>query len=131
MKVFSRYIAEDGKVFNSRKECEDYENKIKLKNIKEDIKNIKFFDENGNYFENVESDLFDVYTNFYKVIIPTKEDYKALQELFDKEGYYLGDILSEGTWYRIADMYEENYELISEKRYKEIVKAMQHLINVK
>lgn len=127
MKVVSKYIAEDGKVFNSRKECKDYENKIKLK----DIKNIKFFDENGNLFENVESDLFHVYTNFYKVIIPTKEDYKALQELFNKEGYYLGNIFSEGTWYRITDMYEENYEIISEKRYKEIVEAMQHLIDVK
>lgn len=127
MKVVSKYIAEDGKVFNSRKECKDYENKIKLK----DIKNIKFFDENGNPFENIESDFFHVYTNFYKVIIPTKEDYKALKELFNKEGYYLGNIFSEGTWYRITDMYEENYELISEKRYKEIVEAMQHLIDVK
>ncbi len=127
MKVVSKYIAEDGKVFNSKKECQDYENKIKLK----DIKNIKFFDENGNLFENVEFDLFHVYTNFYKVTIPTKEDYKALKELFNKEGYYLGNIFSEGTWYRITDMYEENYELISEKRYKEIVEAMQHLIDVK
>ena len=130
MKVISKYIAEDGKVFNSKKECQDYENEIKLKEFK-DIKNIKFFDENGNLFEDVESTLFYVYTNFYKVIIPTKEDYKALKELFNKEGYYLSEISSEGTWYRITDMYEENYELISEKRYKEIVEAMQHLLMVK
>ena len=129
MKIVSKYIAEDGKVFNSIKECQDYEDKIKFKDI--NIKNIKFFDENGNLFENVESTLFHVYTNFYKVIIPTKEDYNALKELFNKEGYYLSEISSEGTWYRITDMYEENYELISEKRYKEIVEDMQHLLMVK
>lgn len=127
MKVVSKYIAEDGKVFNSRKECQEYENKINFK----DIKNIKFFDVNGNLFEDVESTLFHVYTNFYKVIIPTKEDYNALKQLFQKEGYYLNGISSEGTWYRITDMYEENYEIISEKRYKEIVEAMQHLIMAK
>ncbi len=127
MKVVSKYIAEDGKVFNSRKECQEYENKINFK----DIKNIKFFDVNGNLFEDVESTLFHVYTNFYKVIIPTKEDYNALKQLFQKEGYYLNGISSEGTWYRITDMYEENYEIISEKRYKEIVEDMQHLLMVK
>ena len=127
MKVVSKYIAEDGKIFNSKKECQDYENKTKFK----DIKNIKFFDVNGNLFEDVESILFHVYTNFYKVIIPTKEDYNALKQLFQKEGYYLSGISSEGTWYRITDMYEENYEIISEKRYKEIVEDMQHLLMVK
>ena len=127
MKVVSKYIAEDGRVFNSRKECQEYENKINFK----DIKNIKFFDVNGNLFEDVESTLFHVYTNFYKVIIPTKEDYNALKQLFQKEGYYLNGISSEGTWYRITDMYEENYEIISEKRYKEIVEDMQHLLMVK
>ena len=126
MKVVSKYIAEDGKVFNSKKECQDYEKKIKFK----DIKNIKFFDENGNLFEDVESMFFHVYTNFYKVIIPTKEDYKALKELLNKERHFSG-ISSEGTWYRIVDMYEENYEIVSEKRYKETVEAMQHLLMVK
>lgn len=127
MKVISKYIAEDGKVFNSKKECQDYEKKIKFK----DTKNIKFFDVNGNLFEDAESMFFHVYTNFYKVIIPTKEDYEALKELLNKERCYLSEISSEGTWYRIVDMYEENYEIVSEKRYKEIVEAMQHLLMVK
>lgn len=130
MKVVSKYIAEDGKVFDSIKECQDYEDGLRLKDF-EKIRNIKFFDVNGNLFENVESTLFHVYTNFYKVIIPTKEDCEALKELFSKEGCYLGEISSEGSWYRITDMYEENYEIISEKRYKEIVEAMQHLIIAK
>ncbi len=130
MKVVSKYIADDGKVFNSKKECQDYENGLRLKDF-EKIKNVKFFDENGNLFENIESTLFYVYTNFYKVTIPTKEACEALKDLFNKEGCYLGEISSEGSWYRITDMYEDNYEIISEKRYKEIVEAMQHLIMAK
>ena len=130
MKVVSKYIAEDGKVFNSKKECQDYENGIRLKNF-EKIKNVKFFDVNGNLFEDIESTLFHVYTNFYKVIIPTKEDYIALKEVFHKEGCELNGISSEGTWYRITDMYEENYEIISEERYKEIIEDMQHLLMAK
>lgn len=65
------------------------------------------------------------------MIIPTKEDYIALKEILRKENCELNEITSEGTWYRITDMYEENYQIISEERYKEIIEDMQHLLMAK
>lgn len=127
MKVVSKYIAEDGKVFDNKKECQIYEKTLKFGKIK----NVKFFNWAGNLLNNIENEFFSIYTNFYKVIIPTKEDFIALKEILRKENCELNEITSEGTWYRITDMYEENYQIISEERYKEIIKDMQHLLMAK
>ena len=79
-----------------------------------DIKNIKFFNENNMLMKLKNVD--DI--NFYKVIIPTKEDYKALKKFFDNKGYCLGNISSEGTWYRIDDIDERDYKIVSEKFFR-------------
>lgn len=132
MKTVTRYMANDGKVFNSRKECKDYE----LKKFS-GIKNIKFFDREGKPYENVEHYFYRIYKDFTKVIIPTKEDYKELVDIIKKEGYYSYHIPSEGTWYRIKPPFNEeddwdySSEVYSEKDYKEYIEYLQSLLLVK
>ena len=87
------YIADDGKQFDDEFECEHYEWVLNHPNLKE----ICFYDEDGELFE----DAFDPETYEYtmKIVVPTDEAVKALDEL----GKYAGfcayrNIDSDGTW---------------------------------
>ena len=83
------YIADDGKVFNSKKECKKYEFELSLKKIK----NVQFFDASGNL---ITDSINRAYSDFVKVVIPTKEDFIALVTVLEKQVFNCSTIISLG-----------------------------------
>ena len=67
MKTIKRYtyIADDGKIFSNKEECKKYEFELNL----EKIKNVQFFDANGNL--NTDN-INQAYLNLVKIDILTK-----------------------------------------------------------
>ena len=120
------YIADDGKVFNSKKECKKYEFKLSL----EKIKNVQFFDANGNL---ITGNINQAYLKFVKVVIPTKEDFIALVNILKKSKLNPNIIKSEGTWYYLNNVLDESevFRLYSEQETKDIVEQLEHFLKMK
>ena len=91
MKVI--YIADDGKQFDDKCECENYEWLLTHPHLKD----VLCFDENGNRLENFMSEY--TYEHTEKIIVPTDEAAKDLRELARYTGYcYYSHITEAGTW---------------------------------
>lgn len=92
------YIADDGKEFANKFECEHYEWILNHPHLK----NIKCYDKNDNEFEDIMAE--DTYNYCHKIIVPTDEVAKELNDLAKYTGYcYYSHITEAGTW-----IYEEN-----------------------
>ena len=95
------YVADDGKIFSNKEECKKYEFELNL----EKIKNVQFFDANGNL---ITDNINQAYLNFVKVVIPTKEDFIALVNILKKSKLNPNIIKSEGTWYDLNNVLDES-----------------------
>lgn len=96
MKVL--YIADDGKEFDDKFECEKYEWLLEHSHLKD----IKCYDKDGNLFPDIMSD--KTYDYCTKVIVPTKKCVKEIQDLADYMGFCLYlDITEPGTWIFLTD----------------------------
>ena len=128
MKTIKRYtyIADDGKIFSNKEECKKYEFELNL----EKIKNVKFFDANGNL---ITGSINQAYLNFVKVVIPTKEDFIALVTVLEKQGFNSCIFKSEGTWYALNNVLDESefFRLYSEQETKDIVEQLEHFLKMK
>lgn len=120
------YIADDGKVFSNKEECKKYEYELNL----EKIKNVQFFDANGNL---ITGNINQAYLNFVKVVIPTKEDFIALRDVLKKSKLNPNFIKSEGTWYYLNNVLDESevFRLYSEQETKDIVEQLEYFLKMK
>ena len=87
------YIADDGKEFDDKFECEDYEWLLNNPYLKD----IKMYDEDGVVLK----DIFDEETYDYamKIVVPTDEAAVALRDLGERNGWCAyADIKASGTW---------------------------------
>lgn len=104
------YIADDGKKFDDKFECEHYEWMLNHAHLKD----IKCYDKDGNILEDIMED--DTYNYCQKIIVPTGEAVKELNDLADYTGYcYYSHITEAGTW-----VYKENESGMDGKFVKEI-----------
>ena len=128
MKTIKRYtyIADDGKIFSNKEECKKYEFELNL----EKIKNVQFFDANGNL---ITGSINQAYLNFVKVVIPTKEDFLALVTVLEKQGFNSCIFKSEGTWYALNNVLDESefFRLYSEQEIKDIVEQLEYFLKMK
>ena len=128
MKTIKRYtyIADDGKIFSNKEECKKYEFELNL----EKIKNVQFFDANGNL---ITGSINQAYLNFVKVVIPTKEDFLALVTVLEKQGFNSCIFKSEGTWYALNNVLDgsEFFRLYSEQETKDIVEQLEYFLKMK
>lgn len=115
------YVADDGKVFSNKEECKKYEIELSL----EKIKNVQFFDVSGNL---ITDDIYRAYSEFIKVIIPTKEDFIALINALKKLQLNPHIFKSEGTWYALGNvLYEsKSFRLYSEQEAQDIFKQLEY-----
>ena len=120
------YIADDGKIFSNKEECKKYEFELNL----EKIKNVQFFDVNGNL---ITDNINLAYLNFVKVVIPTKEDYIALIDVLEKSKLNPNIIKSKGTWYDLNNVLDESefFRLYSEQETKNIVEQLEYFLKMK
>lgn len=120
------YIADDGKVFSNKEECKKYEYELNL----EKIKNVQFFDANGNL---ITGNINQAYLKFVKVVIPTKEDFIALVNILKKSKLNPNFIKSEGTWYYLNNVLDESevFRLYSEQETKDIVEQLEYFLKMK
>ena len=89
------YIADDGKEFDNKLDCEDYEWILDHK----ELKNVKVYDNRtGELFDNIITEEIFLYGD--KVIIPTKSALKDLQDWGKYCGYldYAHQFTEAGTW---------------------------------
>ena len=87
------YIANDGKEFDDKYDCENYEWKLNHPGINE----IHMYDN----YDDEQEDIFSmsVYENVVKIIVPNEESVKDLQELGDYTGYTCYEWIDEpGEW---------------------------------
>ena len=128
MKTIKRYtyIADDGKIFSNKEECKKYEFELNL----EKIKNVQFFDANGNL---ITGNINQAYLNFVKVVIPTKEDFIVLINVLKKSKLNPNIIKSEGTWYDLNNVLDESgvFRLYSEQETKDIVEQLEYFLKMK
>ena len=128
MKTIKRYtyIADDGKIFSNKEECKKYEFELNL----EKIKNVQFFDAYGNL---ITDNINQAYLNFVKVVIPTKEDFIALVNVLEKQGFNSCIFKSEGTWYALNNVLDgsEFFRLYSEQETKDIVEQLEYFLKMK
>ena len=120
------YVADDGKIFSNKEECKKYEIESSL----EKIKNVQFFDISGNLIIN---DIYRAYSDFIKVIIPTKEDFIALINAFKKLQLNPYIFKSEGTWYALGKVLNESksFRLYSEQEAKDIFEQLEYFFKKK
>lgn len=120
------YIADDGKIFSNKEECKKYEFELNL----EKIKNVQFFDANGNL---ITGSINRAYSDFIKVVIPTKEDFIALVAVLEKQGFNSRIFKSEGTWYALNNVLDgsEFFRLYSEQETKDIVEQLEYFLKMK
>lgn len=120
------YIADDGKIFSNKEECKKYEFELNL----EKIKNVQFFDANGNL---ITGSINRAYSDFVKVVIPTKEDFIALVAVLEKQGFNSRIFKSEGTWYALNNVLDgsEFFRLYSEQETKDIVEQLEYFLKMK
>lgn len=87
------YLADDGTEFDDEFECEHYEWILNHPHLKD----VCCYDKDGNELK----DIMVEYTYDYseKIVVPTDEAAKDLQELADYTGYsYYAHITESGTW---------------------------------
>ena len=120
------YVADDGKVFSNKEECKKYEIELSL----EKIKNVQFFDVNGNL---ITDNIYKAYSSFIKVIIPTKEDFTALINALKKLQLNPYIFKSEGTWYALGNVLDESksFRLYSEQEAKDIFEQLEYFFKKK
>ena len=120
------YIADDGKIFSNKEDCKKYEFELNL----EKIKNVQFFDANGNL---ITGNINQAYLNFVKVVIPTKEDFIALVNILKKSKLNPNIIKSEGTWYDLNNVLDKSevFRLYSEQETKDIVEQLEYFLKMK
>ena len=120
------YIADDGKIFSNKEECKKYEFELNL----EKIKNVQFFDANGNL---ITGSINRAYSDFVKVVIPTKEDFIALVTVLEKQGFNSRIFKSEGTWYALNNVLDDSefFRLYSEQETKDIVEQLEYFLKMK
>lgn len=87
------YIADDGKEFDDKYDCEDYEWKLNHSGLND----VRMYDKDNNELENIFSQ--DTYEIVMKIVIPSENSVKDLQDL----GRYTGfgsyeDINEPGEW---------------------------------
>lgn len=122
------YVAYDGKIFNNKEECKEYEVLLDLE--RERIKNVKFFDIKGNL---ITSNIKQAYSDFVKVVIPTKEDFIALINVLEKKKLNSCIFKSEGTWYDLDSVLDESefFRLYSEQETKDIINQLEYFLKIK
>lgn len=113
------YKSIDNKYFTSEEACGKHELSLLLNKINGKV---MFYDFEGKLMD-ISKDLYDAYNYAKKVIIPTKEDYNNLAEIYEFCGYYLDGITSEGIWYCIDN------EEISEEEFLKRIEDMNILYN--
>ena len=87
------YIADDGKEFDDKFECEHYEWLLNHPHLK----NIKCYDKDDNKLEDIMEE--DTYNNCYKIMVSTDEAVKELGDLAHYTGYCeYSNITETGTW---------------------------------
>ena len=120
------YIADDGKIFSNKEKCKKYEFELNL----EKIKNVQFFDANGNL---ITGSINRAYSDFVKVVIPTREDFIALVAVLEKQGFNSRIFKSEGTWYALNNVLDgsEFFRLYSEQETKDIVEQLEYFLKMK
>ena len=120
------YIADDGKIFSNKEECKKYEFELNL----EKIKNVQFFDANGNL---ITGSINRAYSDFVKVVIPTKEDFISLVTVLEKQGFNSRIFKSEGTWYALNNVLDDSefFRLYSEQETKDIVEQLEYFLKMK
>ncbi len=92
------YISDDGKEFDDQFKCEHYEWILNHPNLK----SIKCYDKDDNEFKDMMEE--DTYSYCHKIIVPTNEAAKELNDLAHYTGYcYYSHITEAGTW-----IYEES-----------------------
>lgn len=132
MRTVATYIADDGKIFDSKEKCKKYEFSLKLKKIE----NIKIFDAEGNCIK-LDADNFREVTKFYdfeKIVIPTKKDYEALMKILKERNINMYALPSEGIWYNLENIIivgeEESFKLYSEKECIDIIDNLKELLKL-
>ena len=120
------YVADDGKIFNNKEECKKYELSLNF----EKIKNVKFFDVSCNL---ITDNIKWAYSVFVKVIIPTKEEFKALIKVLKELQLDPSIFKSEGTWYDLDNVLDEPefFRLYSEQETKDIVEQLEYFLKMK
>ena len=120
------YIADDGKIFSNKEECKKYEFELNLGKIK----NVQFFDANGNL---ITGSINRAYSDFVKVVIPTKEDFISLVTVLEKQGFNSRIFKSEGTWYALNNVLDDSefFRLYSEQETKDIVEQLEYFLKMK
>ena len=75
----------------------------------------------------------DFYSDFVKVVIPTKEDFIALVTVLEKQGFNSCIFKSEGTWYALNNVLDgsEFFRLYSEQETKDIVEQLEYFLKMK
>lgn len=91
------YIADDGKEFDDQYKCEHYEWMLNHTHLND----IKCYDKDNNELKDIMEE--DTYNYCHKIIVPTNEAAKELNDLANYTGYcYYSHITETGTW-----IYEE------------------------
>lgn len=104
------YIADDGTQFDDEFECEDYEWKLNHPHLKD----VRCYDKDGNELKNIFSE--NTYGYSQKIIVPTDEAARDLQELSKYTGYcYYGHIAESGTWVYKERNYNRGFVLQSKE----------------
>lgn len=87
------YIADDGKEFDERFKCEEYEWNMNHQNLQY----IKIYDKDGNELDDIFSE--ETYGHSAKIIVPTDYAANELQDLALYTGYCFYEHITEaGTW---------------------------------
>ena len=87
------YIADDGKEFDDKYDCEDYEWKLNHPGIND----VRLYDEDNNELHNILSQ--DTYENVMRIVVPSQMAVSALNELGRYAGFCCYDDIPEpGEW---------------------------------
>lgn len=93
------YVADDGVHFDDKFECEHHDWILSHPHLKD----VRCYDRDGNELEDVMAR--NTYHHSRKIVVPTDEAAKELNDLVDYAGYsYYSQITGAGTWvYKIVD----------------------------
>jgi hypothetical protein len=104
------YMADDGKQFDDKYDCLDYEFGMRIKG---GAKQITIIDENGAVVHTPLTSE-DTYSNAYKIIVTGMLGIRTLQEISDYTGFIgYEDIDTPGVWTFNKDDIYHHYEKIS------------------
>lgn len=92
MTEVTKYIADDGTVFDTALECKEYETAF----TNPEMKNVTFITSNHKEVEFSSHD--DFFTDINKIIIHNQKEYDAFKTVTNFYGWYFGEIDQPGTW---------------------------------